>query len=84
MQLNNNTMPGEQMLEQVKTFGDSLCESRMWRPSVEDIQNDFQRRSTAIVLENTRRFLEGLEETTKAISININVASYSNVCRITL
>jgi hypothetical protein len=36
---------------------------------VEDIQNDFQRRSTAIVLENTRRFLEGLEETTKAISI---------------
>jgi hypothetical protein len=72
------------MLEQVKAFGDSLCESRMWKPFVEDIENSFQRRSTAIVLENTRKFLEGLEETTKAISININVASYSNVCRITL
>ena len=50
-------------------MGDRLSESRIWKPFVEDIDNDFQRRATAIVLENTRRFMEGLDETTKAISI---------------
>ena len=57
------------MLEQVQLMGDRLSESRIWKPFVEDIDNDFQRRATAIVLENTRRFMEGLDETTKAISI---------------
>lgn len=65
----NTGMAGDMMLEQVQRLGDNLAESRMWKPFVEDIQNDFQRRSTAIVLENTRRFLENLDETTKAISI---------------
>jgi len=65
----HNPISGEHMLEEVSKLGDNLCESQMWKPFVEDIQNDFQRRSTAIVLENTRRFLEGLDETTKAISI---------------
>lgn len=60
---------GESMLEQVQRLGDTLSESRQWKPFVEDIENDFQRRATAIVLENTRKFLEGLDETTKAISI---------------
>lgn len=60
---------GEMMLEQVRRMGDGLSESRLWKPFVEDIENNFQRRATAIVLENTRRFLEGLDETTKAISI---------------
>lgn len=59
----------EHMLEQVIAVGDQLSESRMWKPFVEDIENDFNRRATAIVLENTRRFIEGLDETTKAISI---------------
>jgi hypothetical protein len=62
-------MNGELMLEQVRRLGDNLAESRLWKPFVEDIDSDFQRRATAIVLENTRRFLEGLDETTKAISI---------------
>ena len=69
MRLANNGMHGEMMLEQVGRMGDQLSESRMWKPFVEDIGNDFQRRATAIVLENTRRYLEGLDETTKAISI---------------
>lgn len=59
----------EMMLEQVQNLGDHLSESRLWKPFVEDIENDFQRRATSICLENTRRFLEGLDETTKAISI---------------
>ena len=67
--LNETGMNGELMLEQVRHLGDSLSESRLWKPFVEDIENDFQRRSTAIVLENTRRYLENLDETTKAISI---------------
>ena len=62
-------MAEDSMLEQVGRLGDNLAESRMWKPFVEDIENNFQRRATAIVLENTRRFLEGLDETTKAISI---------------
>lgn len=62
-------MGQETMLEQVQFLGDRLSESRVWKPFVEDIENDFQRRATSIVLENTRRFLEGLDETTKAISI---------------
>ena len=69
MNLAEAGMNGELMLEQVRRLGDNLSESRLWKPFVEDIGNDFQRRATAIVLENTRRFLEGLDETTKAISI---------------
>lgn len=60
---------GEQMLEQVNRMGDQLAESRLWKPFVEDIDNSFQRRATAIVLENTKRYMEGLDETLKAISI---------------
>ena len=69
MRLAENGMHGEMMLEQVRRMGDGLSESRLWKPFVEDIENNFQRRATAIVLENTRRYLEGLDETTKAISI---------------
>lgn len=69
MRLADTGMGGETMLEQVRRLGDGLAESRLWKPFVEDIGNDFQRRATAIVLENTRRYLEGLDETTKAISI---------------
>lgn len=60
---------GEMMLNEVGTYGQSLSESRMWKPFVEDIQNDFQKRATAVVLENTRRYIESLSETTRAISI---------------
>lgn len=66
---NYDDMGHSTMLEQVQMVGDRLSESRLWKPFVEDIDNDFQRRATAIVLENTRRFMNGLDETTKAISI---------------
>lgn len=59
----------DQMLEQVANLGDVLSESHSWRPYVEGIENDFLRRSTAIVLENTKKYMEGLDETTRAISI---------------
>ena len=48
--MNPSNPMGEMMLNEVGTYGQSLAESRLWKPFVEDVQNDFQRRATAVVL----------------------------------
>jgi hypothetical protein len=65
-QLNQRT---EGMLRTQSTKGKMLAESAQWKPFVEDMDDGFLRSKTAIVLENTKYWLDSLEETTKAISV---------------
>lgn len=46
-----------------------LAESAQWKPFVEDIKDPMMRNRTAAVLNNTKNWLESLDETTKAISV---------------
>jgi hypothetical protein len=56
-------------LTKSKYLGKVLAESQLYKPFVEDIQDDWKRACCAIMLENTREYIAGLSETTRAIQI---------------
>jgi hypothetical protein len=55
--------------EDITNYGQMLAESETYRPFVEDMTDKYKRNCTAIMLENTRRFLASLDETTRAIAV---------------
>ena len=57
------------MMGSTRNYGLRLSESRRWKPFVESIPDAFRRVSTAIVLENTRQYINNMSETTRAIQI---------------
>lgn len=53
----------------VEGLGAQLAESELWKPFVEDCTDSKMRSKIALVLENTRQWLEGLDEMTRAITV---------------
>lgn len=64
---------GQSGLNSIKSIGRRLAESDMWKPYLEDMDESrdggILKSHTAVMLENCRRWAEGLEETTRAIQI---------------
>jgi hypothetical protein len=53
----------------VKGFKNQLAESQTWKPFLEGLTDKRVKGDTALMLENTRQYFEGLDETTRAINI---------------